>query len=83
MSNLALAEIIIPIVAGAALFVWIAMVIRADRHPRHGGDAPQSDVTADTIGADGSQVLPTHHNAPAREDVNAPEATGDAPRRSQ
>lgn len=65
MSRLALAEVIIPIVAGTALVVWIAMVLRADRHPRHGGDAPQSDVTADTIGADASQILPTHHNAPS------------------
>jgi len=83
MSRLALAEIIIPIVAGLALAVWIALVVRADGHPRHGVDAPQSDVTADTIGADASQVLPTHHNAPAHEDVNAPDATGDAPRRSR
>jgi hypothetical protein len=83
MSRLALAEIIIPIAAGLALFVWIAMVVRADGHPRHGVDAPQSDVTADTIGADASQILPTHHNAPSREDVNAPEVPRDTARRPQ
>jgi hypothetical protein len=80
MSSLALAEIIIPIVAGLALVVWITMVVRADRHPRHRVDAPPSDVTADAIGADASQVLPTHHNAPVREDVNAPEVDRDIAR---
>jgi hypothetical protein len=81
MSRLALAEIIIPVVV--ALVAWIAMVVHADRHPRHRVDAPQSDVTADTIGADDGQVLPTHHNAPARDDVNAPEATGGRARHSR
>jgi hypothetical protein len=80
MSSLALAEIIIPIVAGLALTVWITMVVRADRHPRHRVDNPPSDVTADTIGADASQVPPTHHNAPVREDVNAPEVDRDIAR---
>jgi hypothetical protein len=53
MSRLALAEILIPVLAGAGLFVWIAMVVHADRHPRQrGADAAGRDVPVSTLRRD-------------------------------
>ena len=74
MSHLAFAEIVIPIVAGAALAVWIAMVIYADRRPRNdGGDAPRRDAaTADSVRGEVGQA-PASGDAPPGETAGGEE----------
>ncbi len=39
MTGSSWAPIVIPVVAMIALAVWLAMVLHADSHPQHGGQA--------------------------------------------
>jgi hypothetical protein len=63
-----LAVIIIPVVAFAALGIWLGMVLYASRNPggkQHGG-RPPFDVTGGTFRGDGRQVTP-HRDTPPPE----------------
>jgi hypothetical protein len=66
MSGSPLALIVIPIVATAALFAFLALVLHADRHPRSGrGGAPDRDITGGIFRGDPRQQTP-RRDAPAK-----------------
>jgi hypothetical protein len=65
MSGSPLAPIVIPIVVGAALFVFIALVFHADRHPGPGrGGTPDRDITGGIFHGDPRQQMPRRDAPP-------------------
>ncbi len=65
MSGSSLAPIVIPIAVGAALFVFIALVFHADRHPEPGrGGTPNRDITGGIFQGDPRQQMPRRDAPP-------------------
>ncbi len=66
MSGSPLALIVIPIVVAAGLFVFIALVFHAERHPGPGrGGTPNRDITGGIFHGDPRQQMP-RRDAPVK-----------------